>query len=132
MKKTHKNNKMIKIISPYDGGQFNIELKGSEESLKELLSIVLHIPSSSIKGIKDNYNNYYTLSSALNTHNIRKGPNQFFSVITNNDIIKNNDIITSNINNYYNKNFDYINSNPYNNFYFKSNQYINNSDIYYN
>ena len=132
MKKTHKNNKMIKIISPYGGGQFNIELKGSEESLKELLSIVLHIPSSSIKGIKDNYNNYYTLSSALNTHNIRKGPNQFFSVITNNDIIKNNDIITSNINNYYNKNLDYINLNPYNNIYFKSNQYINNSDIYYN
>ena len=132
MKKNHKNNKMIKVISPYDGGQYNIELKGSEKSIKELLSIVLHIPLNSIKGIKDNYNNYYTISSALNAKNIKKGQNQFFSVITNNDIINNNEVITTNINDYYNKNLDYINSNPYNNIYFKSNQYINNSDIYYN
>ena len=132
MKKNHKNNKMIKVISPYDGGQYNIELKGSEKSIKELLSIVLHIPLNSIKGIKDNYNNYYTISSALNAKNIKKGQNKFFLVITNNDIINNNEVITTNINDYYNKNLDYINSNPYNNFYFKSNQYINNSDIYYN
>ena len=56
---------MIKLISPYNGNQFNIELKGSEESLKDLLSTILNIPQKSIIGIKDNYNNYYNLSSAL-------------------------------------------------------------------
>ena len=37
MKNISRNNKMIKIISQYSGESFNIELKGGEESLKELL-----------------------------------------------------------------------------------------------
>ena len=81
MKNKSKKNKMIKLISPYNGNVFNIELKGDEESLRDLLSIILNIPSKSIKGIKDNYNNYYTLSSALKSQNINKGPNNIFSVI---------------------------------------------------
>ena len=134
MKNKSKKTKLIKLISPYDGNQFNIELKGSEESLKDLLSTILYIPSKSIKGIKDNYNNYYTLSSALKSQNINKYPNNYFSVIINNDNNINKEIIPSDINIYNrNKNGNYINQNLFNNsIYFKSNNFINNSDIYYN
>ena len=40
---------MIKLISPYNGNVFNIELKGDEESLRDLLSIILNIPSKFLK-----------------------------------------------------------------------------------
>ena len=134
MKNKSKNNKMIKLISPYNGNVFNIELKGDEESLRDLLSIILNIPSKSIKGIKDNYNNYYTLSSALKSQNINKCPNNIFSVIINNDNNNiNKNIISSDFNIYnINKNDNYMNPNLFNNIYFKANNYINNSDIYYN
>ena len=134
MKNKSKKNKMIKLISPYNGNVFNIELKGDEESLRDLLSIILNIPSKSIKGIKDNYNNYYTLSSALKSQNINKGPNNIFSVIINNETNNiNKNIISSDFNIYNrNKNDNYMNPNLFNNIYFKANNYINNSDIYYN
>ena len=132
MKIRAKNNKMITIISPYNGQHFNIELKGSEESLKDLLGTILHIPVSSIKGLKDNYNNYYTLSSALKSNDINKEPNNYFSIIRN-DEISNNEIMTSDLNNYnLNNNFNFINPNLYNNMNFPPNKFINNSDIYYN
>ena len=128
----NKNNKMIKIISPYNGEQFNIELKGSEESLKDLLSTILNIPSYSIKGIKDNFNNYYTLSSALKSKYINNDANNYFSIVTNNEI-NNDDFSLSGINKFnINNNYSFINPNLYNNQYFKPNQYINNNDIYYN
>ena len=134
MKNKSKKNKMIKLISPYNGNVFNIELKGDEESLRDLLSIILNIPSKSIKGIKDNYNNYYTLSSALKSQNINKGPNNIFSVIINNETNNINKNIISSDFNIYNrsKNDNYMNPNLFNNIYFKANNYINNSDIYYN
>ena len=132
MKHKSKNNKMITIISPYNGQHFNIELKGSEESLKDLLGTILHIPASSIKGIKDNYNNYYTLSSALKSNDINNEPNNFFSIISG-DEINNNDIINSDLNAYnFNKNLNYMNPNLYNNMNFSPNKFINNSDVYYN
>ena len=132
MKHKSKNNKMITIISPYNGQHFNIELKGSEESLKDLLGTILHIPASSIKGIKDNYNNYYTLSSALKSNDINNEPNNYFSIISG-DEINNNDIINSDLNAYnFNKNFNYMNPNLYNNMNFSPNKFINNSDVYYN
>jgi hypothetical protein len=77
---------MIKIISQYSGESFNIELKGSEGSLKELLGTILNISPNEIKGIRDTYNNYYTLSSALKSKNINEYPNNYFSIITNNGI----------------------------------------------
>jgi hypothetical protein len=122
---------MITIISPYNGQHFNIELKGSEESLKDLLGTIMHIPASSIKGIKDNYNNYYTLSSALKSNDINIEPNNYFSIIKSEET-NNNDIMQSDINNYnFNKNYNYMNPNL-NNLNLSPNQFINNSDIYYN
>ena len=131
MRHKSKSNKMITIISPYNGQHFNIELKGSEESLKDLLGTIMHIPASSIKGIKDNYNNYYTLSSALKSNDINIEPNNYFSIIKNEET-NNNDIMQSDINNYnFNKNYNYMNPNL-NNLNLSPNQFINNSDIYYN
>ena len=131
MRHKSKSNKMITIISPYNGQHFNIELKGSEESLKDLLGTIMHIPASSIKGIKDNYNNYYTLSSALKSNDINIEPNNYFSIIKSEET-NNNDIMQSDINNYnFNKNYNYMNPNL-NNLNLSPNQFINNSDIYYN
>ena len=131
MRHKSKSNKMITIISPYNGRHFNVELKGSEESLKDLLGTIMHIPASSIKGIKDNYNNYYTLSSALKSNDINIEPNNYFSIIKSEET-NNNDIMQSDINNYnFNKNYNYMNPNL-NNLNLSPNQFINNSDIYYN
>ena len=131
MRHKSKSNKMITIISPYNGQHFNIELKGSKESLKDLLGTIMHIPASSIKGIKDNYNNYYTLSSALKSNDINIEPNNYFSIIKSEET-NNNDIMQSDINNYnFNKNYNYMNPNL-NNLNLSPNQFINNSDIYYN
>ena len=132
MRHKSKSNKMITIISPYNGQHFNIELKGSEESLKDLLGTIMHIPASSIKGIKDNYNNYYTLSSALKSNDINIEPNNYFSIIKSEET-NNNDIMQSDINNYnFNKNYNCMNPNLNNNLNLSPNQFINNSDIYYN
>ena len=132
MKNISRNNKMIKIISQYSGESFNIELKGSEGSLKELLGTILNISPNEIKGIRDTYNNYYTLSSALKSKNINEYPNNYFSIITNNGINNNNNAF-SDINTYnINKSHNYVNNNLFNNMYLKPNHYINNSDIYYN
>ena len=132
MRHKSKSNKMITIISPYNGQHFNIELKGSEESLKDLLGTIMHIPASSIKGIKDNYNNYYTLSSALKSNDINNESNNYFSIIKS-DETNNNDVMQSDINNYnFNKNYNYMNPNLNNNLNLSPNQFINNSDIYYN
>ena len=75
-------NKLIHILSPNTGLEFKIELNGNENSLRQLLGIILEIPPSSIIGIKDSYNNYYTLSSALKSKNINNNPNNYYSVIT--------------------------------------------------
>ena len=132
MKNISRNNKMIKIISQYSGESFNIELKGSEGSLKELLGTILNISPNEIKGIRDTYNNYYTLSSALKSKNINEYPNNYFSIITNNGINNKNNAF-SDINAYnINKSHNYVNNNLFNNMYLKPNHYINNSDIYYN
>ena len=132
--KISKKNKMIRVISPYNKNLFNVELKGNESSLKDLLSTILNIPSTSIKGIRDNYNNYYTLSSALNSSNINKIPNNYFSIIINNNDNNNINNITQNDMIHYtmNKNSNYMTPSLYNNMYLNTNHYINNSDIYYN
>ena len=58
------HSKLIRIISPFSGEQFKIELGGKEDEFRELLATLLNIDSSYIKGLKDSYGNYYTLSSA--------------------------------------------------------------------
>jgi len=76
-------NKLIRIISPFSGEQFKIELGGREEEFRELLATLLNIDSSYIKGLKDSYGNYYTLSSALNDFFIISQENNLFSLVLN-------------------------------------------------
>ena len=128
------DNKLIHILSPLTGMQFKIELNGNENCLRELLGTILEIPPSSIKGIKDSYNNYYTLSSALKSKNINTSPSNIYSVITK-DIINNNDYdlgeypLTTN-----NYNINNINKDPYNNlnYYWFNNRYINDDNFCFN
>ena len=76
-------NKLIRIISPFSGEQFKIELGGKEDAFRELLATLLNIDSSYIKGLKDSYGNYYTLSSALNNLFIFSNENNLFSLVLN-------------------------------------------------
>ena len=122
------DNKMIQIISPLTGMPFKIELNGNENCLRELLGTILEIPPLSIKGIKDSYNNYYTLSSAINSKNINNEPNNFYSIVTEN-MMNNNEYDISkyaiNTNNY-NSNKDL-----YGNMYYLNNRYINDDILFF-
>jgi len=121
--------KMIHILSPLTGMTFKIELNGDEKGLRELLGTLLEIPSSSIRGIKDTYNNYYTLSSALKSKNINTSPNNYYSIVTGNIINNNHNYIRkyllNPINNNYNDNEDFYG----NNLYYYSNNYINDNSF---
>ena len=119
--------KVIHILSPVTGMTFKIELNGEEKSLRELLGTILEIPSSSIRGIRDNYNNYYTLSSAINSKIINTSPNNYYSIVTEN-IFENNDYDISKLP------FNTLNSNYNNNFnnlYYYNNHYINNENLFF-
>ena len=124
---TNEIEKVIHILSPVTGMTFKIELNGEEKSLRELLGTILEIPSSSIRGIRDNYNNYYTLSSAINSKIINTSPSNYYSIVTEN-ILENNDYDISKLP------FNTLNSNYNNNFnnlYYYNNHYINNENLFF-
>ena len=75
------SNRIIKIISPITYQVFKIELNGDEKELRELIATLFEINSKSIKGLKDSYNNYYTISSALKTPLINTSPNNYYTLI---------------------------------------------------
>ena len=124
---TNEIEKVIHILSPVTGMTFKIELNGEEKSLRELLGTILEIPSSSIRGIRDNYNNYYTLSSAINSKIINTSPNNYYSIVTEN-ILDNNDYDISKLPfNAFNSNYN----NNFNNLYYYNNHYINNENLFF-
>ena len=91
-------NRIIKVISPFTFQTFKIELNGEENELRELLATILDINPNSIKGLRDSYNNYYTLSSAVKNPHINTNPYNYYTVITKNTSainIKNNSLIKS-------------------------------------
>ena len=106
-------NKLITIISPYTGEQFKIELSGEEGEFRELLATLLNIDPSYIKGLKDTFGNYYTISCALKDPFIFANGNNVFSLVLN--------LSNSNYNKYkhysnsYNKNLLYNINNNYHN-----------------
>ena len=124
---TNEIDKVIHILSPVTGMTFKIELNGEEKSLRELLGTILEIPPSSIRGIRDNYNNYYTLSSAINSKIINTSPNNYYSIVTEN-ILDNNDYDISKLPfNAFNSNYN----NNFNNLYYYNNHYINNENLFF-
>ena len=74
-------NRIIKIISPLTFQTFKVELNGEENELRELLATILEIDPNSIKGLRDSYNNYYTLSSAVNNPDINTNPYNYYTVV---------------------------------------------------
>lgn len=56
--------RIIQLIAP-NNQAMKIDLNGEENELIDLISMISGIPNKSIKGIKDCYGNYYTMSSAI-------------------------------------------------------------------
>lgn len=127
-------NRIIKVISPFTFQTFKIELNGEENELRELLATILDINPNSIKGLRDSYNNYYTLSSAVKNPHINTNPYNYYTVITKNTSainIKNNSLIKSPSYNYnllrHNKIYSMQNDNSIN----YHNNFLNNTYNFY-
>ena len=80
-KNTFYVNRIIKLISPLTCQTFKVELNGEENELRELLGTILEINPKSIKGLRDSYNNYYTLSSAVKNPYINTDPYNYYTVV---------------------------------------------------
>ena len=106
-------NKLITIISPYTGEHFKIELSGEEGEFRELLATLLNIDPSYIKGLKDTFGNYYTISCALKDPYIFANGNNLFSLVLN--LSNNNFNKYKQLTNPYNKNLLYNINNNYHN-----------------
>ena len=83
--------KMIKLLLP-NNTFIKIQISGDENELKDLLSTVIDLSPSQIKGIKDSNGNYYTLSSAIsNSHFLQKNENIYYELILGKTIEKKNE-----------------------------------------
>jgi hypothetical protein len=56
-------------------------LNGKEEEMRELLGTILEINPKSIKGLRDSFNNYYTISSAVKSPLLNTDPYNYCTVI---------------------------------------------------
>ena len=104
------NNRLIKLISPISDDVFTLELGGNENELRDLIATILNISPSSVKGIRDSYGNYYTLSSAINNNHLTSDYSSFYFIVLK-DSSPNSKISTSSsqITNIYN---NYSDSSP--------------------
>ena len=75
------NNRLIKLISPISDDVFTLELDGNENELRDLIATILNISPSSVKGIRDSYGNYYTLSSAINNTHLTSEYSLFYFIV---------------------------------------------------
>lgn len=57
----------LKFCSPSNGNIYNIDMTGNENEIRELISAIISVKPSSIKGFTDNNGNYYTIASILRT-----------------------------------------------------------------
>ena len=101
------NNKIIKLLLP-NNKFINIQMAGDERELKELISTIIDLNPDQIKGIKDSYGNYFTISSALATDIINQKDDNYFELIYSKNISKinnsNENVVlntTPNVGNYY-------------------------------
>ena len=85
MKNNNGNNlymhRIIKLISPITCQTFKVELNGEEDELRELLGTILEINPKSIKGLRDSFNNYYTISSAVKNPLLNTDPYNYYTVV---------------------------------------------------
>ena len=85
MKNNNGNNlymhRIIKLISPITCKTFKVELNGEEDEMRELLGTILEINPKSIKGLRDSFNNYYTISSAVKNPLLNTDPYNYYTVV---------------------------------------------------
>ena len=143
---TYYLNRIIKLISPITFQTFKIELNGEENELRELLGTILEINPKSIKGLRDSYNNYYTLSSAVKNPHINTDPYNYYTVVIKGSNQSNNikymkypsfnvykkDRINLNKGNYYDEQEENTNNSNMKYLYQKTNRSIKNEDSFQN
>ena len=79
-------NRIIKIISPFNEDVISIELGGTEKELKELIGAILNINPLSIKGIRDSFGNYHTISSAIKNTQLTMEYSSYYFIVINNSL----------------------------------------------
>ena len=141
-------NRIIKLISPITCQTFKIELNGEESELRELLGTILEIEPKSIKGLRDSYNNYYTLSSAVKNPLINNDLNNYYTVVlkinnynqlnqltssnkTKNKSLHDNNEFSDNDLSLDDYNFTYPSSNPQHDNFLDIEEYLNFADYLY-
>lgn len=72
--------RIIKIITP-NNERISIEISGDENELRDLLSALIGVSPHDIKGIKDKYGNYFTLSFATKNQNINSDFSEIYYLI---------------------------------------------------
>ena len=80
---TYYIHRLIKLVSPLNEEVFTIEFGGKEDELKDLIATILNINPSSIKGIRDCYGNYHTISSALKNNQLTMEYSSFYYIVLN-------------------------------------------------
>jgi hypothetical protein len=79
------DNRIVKLISPLNNEILKIDLSGDENELKDLIGSIINVTPSSIKGLKDNFGNYYTISSAIKSPFLKFNSNSLFLIVLNNN-----------------------------------------------
>ena len=79
------DNRIVKFISPINNEILKIDLSGDENELKDLIGSIINVTPSSIKGLKDNFGNYYTISSAIKSPFLKFNSNSLFLIVLNNN-----------------------------------------------
>ena len=79
------DNRIVKLISPINNEILKIDLSGDENELKDLIGSIINVTPSSIKGLKDNFGNYYTISSAIKSPFLKFNSNSLFLIVLNNN-----------------------------------------------
>lgn len=75
--------RIIQIVTPYKD-LINVEISGIEKEVRELISILTKISPNDIKGLKDMYGNYYTLSFAVKNQSINSDFSKYYYLVCSN------------------------------------------------
>lgn len=81
--------RIIQIVTPYKE-VINVEISGIEKEVRELISILTKISPNDIKGLKDMFGNYYTLSFAVKNQSVNSDFSKYYYLVCTN-VRRNND-----------------------------------------
>ena len=73
-------NRIVKIVSPITYQVFKVELNGEEKEMRELLGTIFEINPNLILGLRDCFNNFYSISTALKMPLLNKDPYNYYTV----------------------------------------------------